>query len=59
MNTQTSGTMPLQAFFKDLEARKWIPANSTTWQVDFGVEVVSTNNTKQRFTFNDFSIQES
>ncbi|GAB3836674.1 hypothetical protein GCM10028799_74740 [Kribbella italica] len=56
--TQTSGTMPLQAFFKDLEARKWIPANSTTWQVDFGVEVVSTNNTKQRFTFDDFSIQE-
>jgi hypothetical protein len=59
VNTQTSGTMPLQAFFKDLEARKWIPANSTTWQVDYGVEVVSTNNTKQRFTFNDFSIQES
>ncbi|MFC9689731.1 hypothetical protein ACFTSF_14405 [Kribbella sp. NPDC056951] len=59
VNSQTSGTMPLQAFFKDLEARKWIPANSTTWQVDYGVEVVSTNNTKQRFTFNDFSIQES
>ncbi|GAB3946374.1 hypothetical protein GCM10029976_073800 [Kribbella albertanoniae] len=59
VTTQTSGTMPLQAFFKDLEARKWIPANSTTWQVDYGVEVVSTNNTKQRFTFNAFEIQES
>ncbi|MEU4191043.1 hypothetical protein AB0E69_04035 [Kribbella sp. NPDC026611] len=59
VNTQLSGTMPLQAFFQDLQARKWIPANSTTWQVDFGVEVVSTNNTKQRFTFTDFSIQES
>ncbi|TDD57622.1 hypothetical protein E1263_22965 [Kribbella antibiotica] len=59
VTTQTSGTMPLQAFFKDLEARKWIPAKSTTWQVDYGVEVVSTNNTKQRFTFNAFEIQES
>ncbi|WP_405062074.1 hypothetical protein OG474_10540 [Kribbella sp. NBC_01505] len=59
VTTQNSGTMPLQAFFKDLEARKWIPANSTTWQVDFGVEVVSTNNTKQRFTFDAFEIQEN
>ena len=59
VNTQTAGTMPLQSFFQDLEARKWIPANSTTWQVDYGVEVVSTNNTKQRFAFTDFSIQES
>ncbi|HET6296075.1 MAG TPA: hypothetical protein VFG33_22010 [Kribbella sp.] len=56
---QLSGTMPLQLFFKDLEARKWIPANSTTWQVDFGVEVCDTNNTPQRFNFTDFAITES
>ncbi|GAA2795473.1 GH12 family glycosyl hydrolase domain-containing protein [Kribbella solani] len=58
VHPQTAGTMPLQEFFKDLEARKWIPAKSTTWQVDFGVEVVSTGNTRQRFTFTDFAIHE-
>jgi hypothetical protein len=56
--TQKSGTMPLASFFKDMTSRGWTP-KQTTWQVDYGVEVVSTGNTKQRFTFNDFSIQEN
>jgi hypothetical protein len=56
---QLSGTMPLQLFFKDLETRKWIPADSTTWQVDYGVEICDTNNTPQRFNFTDFAITES
>ncbi|MFD7158298.1 hypothetical protein ACFV9C_27125 [Kribbella sp. NPDC059898] len=56
--TQKSGTMPLADFFNDMTGRGWAP-KATTWQVDYGVEVVSTGNTKQRFTFNDFAIQES
>ncbi|NUS00226.1 MAG: hypothetical protein HOV67_33820 [Kribbellaceae bacterium] len=56
--TQKSGTMPLAGFFNDMTSRGWAP-KATTWQVDYGVEVVSTGGTKQRFTFNDFSIQEN
>jgi cell division septation protein DedD len=56
--TQKSGTMPLASFFDDMASRGWAP-KATTWQVDYGVEVVSTGNTKQRFSFNDFSIQEN
>jgi hypothetical protein len=56
--TQKAGTMPLASFFSDMVNRGWAP-KATTWQVDFGVEVVSTGNTKQRFAFNDFSIQEN
>jgi hypothetical protein len=50
--------MPLASFFDDMASRGWAP-KATTWQVDYGVEVVSTGNTKQRFSFNDFSIQEN
>jgi len=56
--TQKSGTMPLASFFTDMTTRGWAP-KATTWQVDYGVEVVSTNNTKQRFGFTDFSLQEN
>ncbi|MFI6673925.1 hypothetical protein [Kribbella sp. NPDC050470] len=56
--TQKSGTMPLADFFNDMVKRGWAP-KATTWQVDYGVEVVSTGNTKQRFSFTDFSIQEN
>lgn len=56
--TQKSGTMPLASFFNDMSTRGWAP-KATTWQVDYGIEVVSTNNVKQRFNFTDFSIQEN
>ncbi|MGZ0151007.1 GH12 family glycosyl hydrolase domain-containing protein [Kribbella sp. WER1] len=56
--TQKSGTMPLGEFFKDLTRRGWAP-KPTTWQVDYGVEIVSTAGTTQRFTFTDFAIQHS
>ncbi|MEU8227181.1 hypothetical protein [Kribbella sp. NPDC048915] len=56
--TQKSGTMPLASFFADMVQRGWAP-KATTWQVDYGVEVVSTGGTKQRFNFTDFSIQEN
>jgi hypothetical protein len=51
---QTSGTMPLAEFFADVRARGWTP--TTTWQVDYGVEVVDTNGNPERFDFTDFSI---
>jgi Glycosyl hydrolase family 12 len=51
---QTSGTMPLALFFADVRARGWTP--TTTWQVDYGVEVVDTNGNPERFDFTDFAI---
>jgi hypothetical protein len=61
---QTSGTMPLGLFFNYLESQNWIkkPAGHTgpnnTWQVDYGVEMVTTGGTKQSFEFINFSIKE-
>jgi Glycosyl hydrolase family 12 len=51
---QTSGDMPLNLFFDDVQARGWTP--TTTWQVDYGVEIVDTNGNPERFNFTDFSI---
>ncbi|HEY3511220.1 MULTISPECIES: GH12 family glycosyl hydrolase domain-containing protein [Kribbella] len=56
--TQKSGTMPLASFFDDMTRRGWAP-KPTTWQVDFGVEIVSTAGATRRFTFTDFAIEES
>ena len=53
---QLSGTMPLSLFFADVRARGWTP--TTTWQVDFGVEIVDTNGNPERFDFTDFSIND-
>jgi hypothetical protein len=51
---QTSGTMPLSEFFKDVQNRGW--KATTTWQVDYGVEIVDTNGNPERFNFTDFAI---
>ena len=48
--------MPLSLFFADVRARGWTP--TTTWQVDFGVEIVDTNGNPERFDFTDFSIND-
>ena len=53
---QLSGTMPLALFFADALTRGWTP--TTTWQVDFGVEIVDTNGEPERFTFTDFYIND-
>ncbi len=53
---QTSGTMPLAAFFADVRARGWTP--TTTWQVDYGVEIVDTNGNPERFDFTDFYVND-
>lgn len=61
--TQTHGTMPVGLFFDDLQARGWLRPKSgqvldTTWQVNYGVEIVDTNNTQHRFNFTDFAINQ-
>ena len=39
-------------------ARNWIAGTFTTWQVDYGVEIVDTNSAAQRFNFTDFFIND-
>jgi hypothetical protein len=51
---QLSGDMPLSEFFKDVQNRGWNV--TTTWQVDYGVEIVDTNGNPERFNFTDFAI---
>jgi hypothetical protein len=51
---QRSGDMPLSEFFKDVQQRGWNV--TTTWQVDYGVEIVDTNGNPERFDFTDFAI---
>jgi hypothetical protein len=51
---QLSGEMPLSEFFKDVQNRGW--RVTTTWQVDYGVEIVDTNGNPERFDFTDFAI---
>ena len=51
---QLSGDMPLSEFFKDVQKRGW--KVTTTWQVDYGVEIVDTNGKPERFDFTDFAI---
>jgi hypothetical protein len=54
-----SGTMNLLPFFQWLIARGWEPANSSLYQVDYGVEIVSTNSAPETFGFSDFSVTSS
>jgi Glycosyl hydrolase family 12 len=55
-DTQLSGSMNLLAMFNWLKARNWIPQNTTVGQIDYGVEICSTNNAPATFHFNEFSI---
>jgi len=53
---QLSGDMPLSEFFKDVQNRGW--KVTTTWQVDYGVEIVDTNGNPERFDFTNFAISD-
>jgi hypothetical protein len=53
---QLSGEMPLSEFFKDVQNRGW--KVTTTWQVDYGVEIVDTNGNPERFDFTNFAISD-
>jgi hypothetical protein len=58
-DTQTSGTMNLKAMFDWLMSKGWISQSTTVGQIDYGVEVCSTNNAPATFEFTDFSISQS
>ncbi len=55
----TSGTMNLLTFFQWIMSQGWIPGNSTLGQVDYGVELVSTNGVPATFSFSNFSVSAS
>jgi hypothetical protein len=55
----TSGTLNLLEFFQWLINKGWEPANSSLDQVDYGVEIVSTNSAPETFGFSDFSVTSS
>ena len=58
-STVTSGTLSLLPFFQWLITKGWEPAGSTLIQVDYGVEIVSTNGAPEKFSFSDFSVSSS
>lgn len=58
-DTQTSGTMNLKSMFDWLMTKSWISQTTTVGQIDYGVEICSTNNAPATFEFTDFSISQS
>lgn len=54
--TFTSGTLNLLAFFNYVVSQGYIAANPTLGQIDYGVELVSTNGAPATFTFTNFSV---
>ncbi len=55
----TSGSMDLLAFFKWIMSKGWIGSNATLGQVDYGVELVSTNGAPATFSFSNFTVNAS
>jgi hypothetical protein len=55
-NSMYAGTLDIKAMVSDAISKGYIPANPSWTQIGFGVEIVSTNNTPQRFDFTDFSV---
>jgi hypothetical protein len=55
----SSGTVNLLAFFQWIMSKGWMPGNSTLGQVDYGVELVSTNGVPQTFGFSNFTVSAS
>jgi hypothetical protein len=52
----TSGTVDILQIFTWTMSQGWLPSNSTLGQIDFGVEIVSTNGVNATFEVTDFSI---
>jgi hypothetical protein len=52
----TSGSLNLLAFFQWIIAKGWVPADSTLSQVDYGVEICSTDGAPATFSFSGFSV---
>ncbi|NUP05418.1 MAG: hypothetical protein HOW73_05085 [Polyangiaceae bacterium] len=56
-STQYSGTLNLKEMFDwAIDTKGWIPENPTVNQIGYGVEICSTEDTMQTFTFTDFSV---
>jgi hypothetical protein len=55
----TSGTVDLLEIFKWTQSKGWLSANATLGQIDFGVEIVSTDGADARFELTDFSITDN
>jgi Glycosyl hydrolase family 12 len=55
----TAGSLNLLAFFQWVIAKGWVPADSTLNQVDYGVEICSTNGGPATFGFSDFAVHVS
>jgi hypothetical protein len=55
-STMLSGSLNLREMFDWAIGRGIMPPNPTVNQIGYGVEICSTDNTRQRFTFTDFSI---
>lgn len=54
--TVTSGSVDILAIFNWTIQQGWLAATSTLGQIDFGVEICSTNGSNATFQFTDFSI---
>jgi hypothetical protein len=54
--TIAAGTFNLKDMVNFAIGKGYIPANPSVNQIGYGVEICSTNGTKQRFTFTDFSL---
>ncbi len=55
----SSGTLDLLGFYQYLIANGRLPADSTVGQVDYGVEIVSTDSKPARWDFTNFNISSS
>jgi hypothetical protein len=51
-----SGHVNLLDFFRYVISRGWMPSSSMLYQICNGVELVSTNSRREKFTINNFSI---
>lgn len=57
--TLSSGSLDLRAMLNFLVQQGRMPVSSTLGQIDFGVEIVSTNGAPATFRFSDFSVTDS
>jgi hypothetical protein len=55
----SSGSLNLLAFFNWMMSKGWIGTSSTVDQVDYGVELVSTNSAPETFSFSNFAVNAS
>ncbi len=51
-----SGTIDLLQIFKYITTQGWIASNATLSQIDYGIELISTNNQNATFKVTNFSI---